>query len=121
MPLDAWPKAAAYCRIVPVVAAEKKVRRRRADIVAAVDLGIGNGRVESINNKVKVTVRIGYGFSNIGNLVSLLMLRCSDLQPAMSWKDRTEEAWHGRLGPEGSEIGSGQGSAGRRAPPLPAA
>lgn len=44
------------------------MRRRRADIVAAVDLGIGNGRVESINNKVKVTVRIGYGFSNIGNL-----------------------------------------------------
>ncbi|MCH3926087.1 MAG: transposase [Atopobiaceae bacterium] len=68
VPLDAWPKAAAYCRIVPVVAAEKKVRRRRADIVPAVDLGIGNGRVESINNKVKVTVRIGYGFSNIGNL-----------------------------------------------------
>lgn len=90
--LDAWLKAAAYCRIAPVVAVEKKVRRRRADIVAAVDLGIGNGRVESINNKIKVTVRMGYGFRNIGNLVSLLMLRCSDLQPAMPWEDRAEEA-----------------------------
>lgn len=43
---------AAYCRIKQVVAVEKKVRRRKADIVAAVELGIGNGRVESINNKI---------------------------------------------------------------------
>lgn len=90
--LDAWLKAAAYCRIAPVVAVEKKVRRRREDIIAAVDLDIGNGRVESINNKIKVTVRMGYGFRNIDSLVSLLMLRCSDLQPAMPWEDRAEEA-----------------------------
>ena len=77
--LDAWLKAAAYCRIAPVVAVEKKVRRRRADVIAAVNLGTGNGRVESINNKIKVGVRMSYGFRNIDSLVSLLMLRCSDL------------------------------------------
>ncbi|RRF96624.1 MAG: hypothetical protein DUD39_15370 [Coriobacteriaceae bacterium] len=77
--LDAWLKAAAYCRIAPVVAVEKKVRCRHADVVAAVELGTGNGRVESINNKIKVTVPMDYGFRNIDSLVSLLMLRCSDL------------------------------------------
>lgn len=57
--LDAWLHDAACCRIGPVVAVEKKVRRRRADVMAAVELGIGNGRVEAVNNKIKVTVREG--------------------------------------------------------------
>ena len=61
----------------------RKVRRRRDDVLAAVELGIGNGRVEAVNNKIKVTVRMGYGFRNVDNLVSLLMLRCSDVRPAI--------------------------------------
>jgi hypothetical protein len=85
-------RVAAYCRIAPVGGIEKKVRRRRTDIVAAVELGIGSGRVESINNKIKVSVRMDYSFKNTDNLVSLLVLRCLDLQPAMSWEDRAEEA-----------------------------
>ena len=54
-------------------------------------LGIGNGRVESINNKIKVTARMGHGFRNAGNLVALLMLRRSDGRPALPWEDRGEE------------------------------
>ena len=54
------------------------MRRRRDDIIAAVELGISNGRVEAIDNKIKVTVRMGYGFRNTDNLVALLMLRCGD-------------------------------------------
>jgi len=60
-------------------------------VIAAVNLGTGNGRVESINNKIKVGVRMSYGFRNIDSLVSLLMLRCSDEQPALPWEDRKEE------------------------------
>jgi len=81
--LESWLHDAAYCKIKPVVAVEKKVRRRRADVVAAVELGISNGRVESINNKVKVTVRMAYGFRNTDNLIALLMLRCSDVEPRL--------------------------------------
>ena len=88
---DGWPRGAACREIGPVVAVEKKVGRRRADVVAAVALGIGNGRAESINNKIKVTVRMGHGFRNAGNLVALLMLRRSDGQPALPWEDRGEE------------------------------
>ena len=42
------------------------MRRRRDDVLAAVELGLGNGRVEAVNNKIKVTVRTGYGFRNVG-------------------------------------------------------
>ena len=66
--LDAWLKAAAYCRIAPVVAVEKKVRHRRADVIASLELETGNGRVESINQKIKVTIASGYGFCNTDNL-----------------------------------------------------
>ena len=67
--LDDWMHRAAYCKI--------------AKVVAAVELGIGNGRVEAINKKIKVTVRMGYGFRNTDNLVALLMLRCGDCQPQL--------------------------------------
>lgn len=89
--LDGWPRGAACREIGPAVAVEKKAGRRRADVVAAVALGIGNGRAESINNKTKVTARMGHGFRNAGNLVALLMLRRSDGQPALPWEDRGEE------------------------------
>jgi transposase len=76
-----WLHRAAYCRIPQAVAVEKKVRRRREDIIAAVDLGISNARVEAINNKIKVTVKMGYGFRSTG--IALLMLRCSDVKPQL--------------------------------------
>ena len=87
--LDAWLRDAAHCRIGPVVAVEKRVRGRRADVMAAVELGIGDGRVEAINNKIKVTVRAGYGFRNADNLVALLMLRCSDCRPRLPGRPET--------------------------------
>ena len=74
-----------------MVEVEKKVRRRRADVIAAVELGIGNGRVESINQKIKVTIAAGYGFRNTDNLIAIVMLRCSDEHPALPWEDRKEE------------------------------
>lgn len=42
-------------------------------------LGISNARVEAANNKIKLTVRMGYGFRNIDNPIALVMLHCSDL------------------------------------------
>ena len=88
---DGRPRGAAYREIGPVVAVERRAGRRRADVVAAVALGIGNGRAGSTDNKIKVTVRMGYGFRNTDNLVAPLMLRCSDGQPALPWEDRGEE------------------------------
>jgi transposase len=81
--LGDWLHRAACCRMAKVVEAEKKVRRRRDDIVRAVELGISNARVEAVNNKIKVTVRMGYGFRNTDNLTALLMLKCSDVQPSL--------------------------------------
>jgi transposase len=91
--LDDWLHRACRCRIKEVVEVNKKVRRRRKDIIAAVELGISNARVEAINNKIKVTVKMGYGFRNIDNLMGLVMLRCSDTKPQLPWQqDKTLKA-----------------------------
>ena len=79
-----------YCKIPKVVEVEKKVRRRRDDILRSISLNISNARVESINNKIKVTVTMGYGFRNTDNLISLLMLRCSDIRPQLPWKQKVK-------------------------------
>ena len=47
------------------------------------ELGISHERVEAINNKIKVTARMGYAFRNTDSLVALLMLRCGDCQPQL--------------------------------------
>ena len=61
----------------------KKIRRHKEAIVRSVELGISNARVEATNNKIKLTVRMGYGFRNIDNLIALIMLRCSNLPIAL--------------------------------------
>jgi hypothetical protein len=36
-----------------------------------------------VNNKIKLIVKMAYGFRNIDNLFSVVMLKCSDLQVAL--------------------------------------
>ena len=87
--LDSWLASACRTRIDRVRELSRKVRRHREAIVRAVSLGITNARVEAINNKIKVTVRAGYGFRNADNLVALLMLRCSDCRPRLPGRPET--------------------------------
>lgn len=81
--LDSWLASACRTRVDAVRELSRKVRRHREAIVRAVGLGISNARVEAINNKIKLTVRMGYGFRNIDNLIALVMLRCSNLPLAL--------------------------------------
>ena len=45
-------------------------------IVATVAHQISNARVEATNNKIKLTIRMAYGFRNIDNLIAMIYLRC---------------------------------------------
>ena len=78
-----WLAWACRSRIPLFVELSRKVRRKREGILRAIELGVSNARVEAVNNKIKVAIRQGYGFRNIDNLIALVMLRCSDLRPAL--------------------------------------
>lgn len=77
--LGSWLASACHSGTKAIRELSRKVRRHKDAIVRAVRLGISNARVEAINNKIKLTVRMGYGFRNIDNLIALVMLRCSNL------------------------------------------
>ena len=77
--LDSWLTSACHGGVAALRELSKKIRRHREAIVRSVVLGISNARVEAINNKIELTVRMGYGFRSIDNLIALIMLRCSNL------------------------------------------
>jgi transposase len=58
---------------------QKKISRHTDAILSTIKYGLSNARIEAINNKIKLTVRMGYGFRNIDNLIAIVMLRCSGI------------------------------------------
>jgi transposase len=50
--------------------------RNKAAIPPAMAHGLSNAGIEAVNNKIKVTIRMGYGFRNIDNLIALVRLEC---------------------------------------------
>ena len=74
--LDRWLKWAQRCRIKEFVELGGKIRRHKVAILATIKYGLTNARIEAVNNKIKVTIRMGYGFRNIDNLIALVRLKC---------------------------------------------
>jgi len=74
--LDRWLKWAQRCRINEFVELGRKIKRHKDAILSTINNGLTNARIEAINNKIKVTIRMGYGFRNIDNLIALVRLKC---------------------------------------------
>jgi transposase len=72
--LDRWTSQAQRCRLAPFVTAAKTVRKHRDGILAAIRLGINNGRAEGINNVVRLIVRRAFGFHSPQAALALVML-----------------------------------------------
>lgn len=77
--LNHWMFRASHSRIPEITELAKKIRRRRPDILRTIELGYSNARLEASDNRIKVTIRMAYGFHHVSNLISLGMLRCSGL------------------------------------------
>ncbi|KFI56514.1 transposase [Bifidobacterium callitrichos] len=43
------------------------------------ELDYSNASLEAFNNRIKVTIRMAYGFHHVTNLMALIMLRCGGL------------------------------------------
>lgn len=74
-----WRRRAWSSRNDLLIELQRKIKRHTESIVAAVTHGLSNARIESMNNKVKLSIRMAYGFRNFDNLISLIMLRCGGL------------------------------------------
>ncbi len=78
--LDRWCARVQRSRLEPFVKAGRTIREHREGILAAIRLGINNGRIEGLNNRVRLIIRRAYGFHSPQAALALVMLSCGPIQ-----------------------------------------
>ena len=81
--LDEWIAWARRCRLAPFVKLAKTITKQRAGIVAAIEHGLSNARVEAINTQIRMITRRAFGFHSPDALIALAMLSLSGLCPPL--------------------------------------
>lgn len=84
--LNRWIARACRCRIPPMLKAVKMVREQRVGILAAVELGLSNSRLEGTNSKIRVINHRGYGHHTAEALTAMIYLCCSDIDIQLPWR-----------------------------------
>ena len=69
----------ARSRLEPFVRFGKTLRKHRDGILAAIRLGINQGRTEALNNKVRLITRRAYGFHSAQAALALVLLTCGPI------------------------------------------
>ena len=69
----------ARSRLEPFVRFGKTLRKHRDGILAAIRLGINQGRTEALNNKVRLITRRAYGFHSAKAALALVLLTCGPI------------------------------------------
>ncbi len=77
--IDRFISKAARSRLEPFVRLSQTIRKHRDGILAAVRLGINQGRTEALNNKVRLITRRAYGFHSANAALALVMLTCGPI------------------------------------------
>jgi transposase len=75
--LDGWLAWAARSRLTPLVALARTLRAHRDAILAAIRLGLSNGRLEGLNSKIRLISHRSFGFHSAAALIALIYLCCT--------------------------------------------
>lgn len=85
--LDAWISWARRSRIPAFVALQKTIVKHRPQILASIEHNMSNGRVESVNTKIRLITRRGFGFHTPEAVVALAMLSLGGARPQLPGRD----------------------------------
>ncbi len=77
--LDAWLGWAARSKLKPFVKAARTLRRHRDGVLAAIRLGLSNGRLEGLNSRVRLISHRSFGFHSAAPLIALIYLCCGGI------------------------------------------
>jgi len=77
--LQWWLRWACRCRIPAFVTLAKTVRANRERILAAVELGLSNSKLEGINSKIRLINHRGYGHHSAAALIAMIYLCCGGI------------------------------------------
>lgn len=81
--LEYWIGWARRCRIAAFVDLQRRIVKHRASILASIEHGLSNGRIESVNTKIRLITRIAFGFRSPEALIALAMLSLGGHRPAL--------------------------------------
>lgn len=81
--LDVWIGWARRCRIPAFVDLQHGCVKHQDSILAAIEHGLSNGRIESVNTKIRLITRIAFGFATPEPLIALAMLSLGGHPPAL--------------------------------------
>jgi transposase len=81
--LEAWISWARRCRIPAFVALQTRIVKHKASILAAIEHGLSNGRIESVNTKIRLITRVAFGFRSPEALIALAMLNLGGHKPSL--------------------------------------
>jgi len=90
--LDKWMAWAQRCRIPEFVKLREKIKRHKAAILSTIKHGLTNARIEAVNNNIKVTIRMGYGYKNTDNLIALVRLKCGGFDVELPGRKKKMQA-----------------------------
>jgi transposase len=77
--LDAWLAWASRSRLKPFVKLARTLREHRKGILAAIRLGLSNGRLEGLNSKIRLISHRAFGFHSADPLIALVYLCCAGI------------------------------------------
>lgn len=77
--LDAWLRWASRSRLDPFVRLARTIRQHRDGILAAIRLGLSNGRLEGLNSKIRLISHRAFGFHSAHALIALIYLCCTHI------------------------------------------
>jgi len=77
--LDAWLAWASRSRLRPFVRLARTLREHRDGILAAIRLGLSNGRLEGLNSKIRLISHRAFGFHSADPLIALVYLCCAGI------------------------------------------
>ncbi len=81
--LDAWLAWASRSKLKPFVRLARTIRKHKAGVLAAIELGISNGRLEALNSRVRLISHRAHGFHSADALIAMVYLCCAGIQIAL--------------------------------------
>ena len=81
--LDGWLRWARRCRLPSFVKLARTITEQRDGILAAIEHGLSNARIEQINTQIRLISRRAFGFHSADALIALAMLKLAHLCPPL--------------------------------------
>ena len=77
--LDRWLAWACRSRIPSFVKLSKTIRAHRDGVLAAVELGLSNSKLEGLNSKIRLINHRGYGHHSAAAVIAMIYLCCGGI------------------------------------------